>query len=81
MVHEQQLTEKLRPTSLKHIILLDRIRKSMGEGTIEQNLIFAGKAGIGKCVLGNTLIKIRDKQTGEIKIVKIEEFFNDTYIA
>lgn len=56
MVHEQQLTEKLRPTSLKHIILLDRIRKSMGEGTIEQNLIFAGKAGIGKTSLMKLLV-------------------------
>ena len=80
MVFEQQLTEKLRPTTLKHIILLDRVRNSMGEGTVEQNLLFAGKAGIGKCVLGNTLIKIRHKETGEIKIIEIEEFFNYTNI-
>lgn len=31
---------------------------------------------VGKCVKGDTLIKIRNKITGEIKEITIEEFFN-----
>lgn len=60
MVFEQQLTEKLRPTTLKHIILLDRVRNSMGEGTIEQNLLFAGPAGSGKTSLMKLLVADQD---------------------
>ena len=35
-----------------------------------------GKSGVGKCVSGNTNIKIRNKKTGEIQILTINEFKN-----
>ena len=35
------LTEKLRPKSLKNIILLDRVRKSINDGNITQKILIS----------------------------------------
>ena len=36
-------------------------------------VLLHGKPGTGKCVLGNSSITVRDKKTGEIKIINIED--------
>jgi len=48
-------TEKYRPKTLKSIILLDRVRKQIGDGLIKQNTLFySDKPGTGK----TSLVKI-----------------------
>lgn len=52
------LTETMRPNSLKEIVLLDRVRKSIGNGdNINQNYCFYGTAGTGKTSLAKILAK------------------------
>jgi len=50
-VINQLLTERLRPKNLSSIILLDRVRKSLGDGRLGQNILLCGNAGIGKTSL------------------------------
>jgi len=38
------------------------------------SFMFLGPTGVGKCVTGDTNIKIRNKTTGEIEEIKIEDF-------
>lgn len=40
------------------------------------NLLLIGKSGTGKCVCGETIIRIRNKQTLEIQELTISEFYN-----
>ena len=65
------LSERVRPKKLEHIILLDRIRKQIGDGNITQPTLFAGSAGIGKCFTGDTLVRIYNKDTKKYSRVKI----------
>ena len=46
------------------------------EGGIQRgtNVMAVGAPGIGKCVRGNTLIKVRNKKTGELMELTIKEF-------
>lgn len=60
MVFQQQLTERLRPKELKAIILLDRVKNSMGDGVVSDNLLFAGSPGIGKTSLMKLLVNGHD---------------------
>jgi ATP-dependent Clp protease ATP-binding subunit ClpC len=38
------------------------------------SFMFLGPTGVGKCFIGTTLIKIRDKRTGEISNINIHDF-------
>lgn len=42
----------------------------------KSNILLLGATGTGKCLCSNTLVKIRNKKTGEIKNVSIDEFKN-----
>lgn len=42
------LTETLRPTKVKQLILPPRIERIIGDGDLKMNLLFYGNAGIGK---------------------------------
>lgn len=53
---ERLYWEKYRPTSLKEIILPDRITSIVKHG-IQTNLLFVGPAGIGKTTLSKILIQ------------------------
>ena len=64
--------EKYRPKKLEGVILLPRIRKFVQDG-IKTNILFHGTPGTGKCVDGDTFITIRNKETGEIKEIKIKD--------
>lgn len=78
MLKELVFWEKYRPNTLnpekgkKPIILLPRIKKIVDSG-IKFNMILVGAGGLGKCVCEETLIKVRNKETGEIKEIKIKE--------
>jgi len=42
------------------------------------SFIFLGSTGVGKCISGDTEIIVRNKITGEIKTIKIENIITDT---
>lgn len=42
-----------------------------------KNLLITGKNGSGKCVSANTIIKLRNKNTGEIYETTIEQLYKD----
>jgi len=79
--------EKFRPTVISKkqgkgipLILLPRIKKLIdgfinddGEIEIKLNLMVYGSGGLGKCVSGDTLVKVRNKDTGEISEIRIDE--------
>ena len=75
---QQLFWERFRPNSLTPekgkipIILLPRVRKLL-EKDLQMNFMISGSGGLGKCVCGDTTIKVRNKDTGEIKEIKIED--------
>ena len=75
---QQLFWEKFRPNTIIPekgkipIILLPRLRKLL-EKELELNLILTGSGGLGKCVDGDTIIKVRNKDTGEIKEIYIKD--------
>lgn len=42
------LTEKLRPKKFEHLVLSDRLKQELGNGTVQQNLLLYGPPGTGK---------------------------------
>jgi replication factor C small subunit len=56
-IMQELLTEKVRPKKLDSIILTDRVRRSLGDGTITQSLLLAGTQGMGKTSLAYILSK------------------------
>ena len=40
----------------------------------KSNILLLGETGTGKCLCGNTKVKIRNKNTGEIKEISINDF-------
>jgi ATP-dependent Clp protease ATP-binding subunit ClpC len=38
------------------------------------SFMFLGPTGVGKCVCSDSLIKIRDKRTGEVSNINIHDF-------
>ena len=75
---QQLFWEKFRPNAMKPekgkipIILLPRIRNIV-EKELQMNFMFVGSGGLGKCVDGDTIIKVRNKDTGEIKEIFIKD--------
>jgi len=52
-----------------------RLRQNADDIDIEKsNMIVIGESGSGKCVTGDTVVTIRNKKTGEIENVTIDEF-------
>lgn len=51
----QLFTEKFRPKNLEQMILPERIRKSLGNGELQQNYLFYGSPGLGKTSLAKVL--------------------------
>lgn len=66
-------TERYRPTELDELIVPDRVHNKLKNG-VYQNLLFYGGPGSGKCVCGDTNITIKDKRTGKITRMTIEDF-------
>jgi len=52
---QELFTEKFRPKTLEQMILPDRIRKSIGNGELQQNYLFYGSPGLGKTSLAKVL--------------------------
>jgi hypothetical protein len=75
-IEEILFTEKYRPLSIKDIILPDRLRKRFEKGLSDfpRVLMFSYSAGTGKCLSINTLVKIRNKISGKIQEISIEDF-------
>ena len=66
----------MRPKTLEKIILLDRIRKEVGNGELSQNyLLESSSPGTGKCVTYNTMVKIRHTDTGIVEEIEIGKLF------
>lgn len=40
----------------------------------KSNILLLGETGTGKCLCGNTKVKIRNKKTGEIQEISIDDF-------
>lgn len=57
---EKLFTEKYRPKSLKDIILPERIRKELGDGSLHQNYLFYSTPGTGKTSLAKIMAGDRD---------------------
>lgn len=57
--------------------IIKRNKVGLGNKTKTRgNLLLIGKSGVGKCVCGETIIRIRNKQTLEIQELTISEFYN-----
>jgi hypothetical protein len=54
--------------------IFDKIISTDGGILPATNVFAAGAPGVGKCVRGNTIIKIRNKKTGQILEMSIKEF-------
>ena len=69
-------TEKYRPRKMEDMILPDRLASRFKNGLQDLNriLLHSDGPGTGKCVLDNTLITIRNKQTGVSQRVTVDEF-------
>jgi replication-associated recombination protein RarA len=52
---QELFTEKFRPKTLEQMILPERIRKSIGNGELQQNYLFYGSPGLGKTSLAKVL--------------------------
>lgn len=52
---QELFTEKYRPKNLDTVILPERIRKSIGDGSLQQNYLFYGSPGLGKTSLAKVL--------------------------
>lgn len=55
---------------------LKRNRIGLHKGGCMYSAMTIGKTGVGKCVSGDTIVKIRNKKTGEIQTLTINEFKN-----
>lgn len=75
------INERLKRTIIGQDEAIDKVCRTIkrkrlglhnGRGTA---MFFQGKTGCGKCVLGNTKIKIRNKKTLEVQEITIEDFY------
>lgn len=68
--HKQLQTEKIETGWT----FVDRV--SGGGYNTKSLVIYAGEQGIGKCLIKDTFIKVRNKKTGKIQSIKIGDFYN-----
>ena len=59
-------------------MLLDKIKqKGFDDVEIEKsNCICIGDTGVGKCISPDTLVTIRNKKTGDIQFISVNDFKN-----
>jgi ATP-dependent Clp protease ATP-binding subunit ClpC len=75
------ITDRLKQVVIGQDEAIDKIckvikRKKLGLHTGRGTAIFLqGKTGCGKCVTGETTIKIRNKKTGIVETIAIEDFY------
>lgn len=75
MANNRLLTEILRPKKVEQLILPPRIKSALGDGSLKQNFLFYGSPGTGKCLYPESLVTVRNKKTGEIKQMSMNEIF------
>jgi len=76
------LTEKLRPKRFEHLILTERVRTSLGNGKLMQNVLLYGSPGTGKTSAAKVLIQgapsmyinVSDESSVDIIRTKITDF-------
>lgn len=76
------LTEKLRPKRFEHLILTERVRTSLGNGKLMQNVLLYGSPGTGKTSAAKVLISgspsmyinVSDESSVEVIRTKITDF-------
>ena len=67
----------ISPKKGKHIIEMYPKQKDLVRTMVDKNRIIAlASRQVGKCVFSESKIKVRNKTTGEIQILTIEEFTN-----
>jgi len=72
---EQLFTERFRPKDFNLLIAPSRIKNELSKGLV-QNLLLYGSAGSGKCVCENTIITLKNKETGEIFDISFKNFMD-----
>lgn len=60
--------------AISRVVKRNKVGLSNKEKTIA-NLLLLGQSGVGKCVCGDTKIKIKNKKTLEIEEITIEDFY------
>jgi len=76
------LTEKLRPKRFEHLILTERVRTSLGNGRLMQNVLLYGSPGTGKTSAAKVLIagspnmyiNVSDESSVDVIRTKITDF-------
>jgi len=76
------LTEKLRPKRFEHLILTERVRTSLGNGRLMQNVLLFGSPGTGKTSAAKVLIQgspsmyinVSDESSVDVIRTKITDF-------
>lgn len=76
------LTEKLRPKRFEHLILTKRVKTSLGNGKLMQNVLLYGSPGTGKTSAAKVLIQgcpsmyinVSDESSVEVIRTKITDF-------
>jgi ATP-dependent Clp protease ATP-binding subunit ClpC len=68
VIGQNEAVEKIAKSILRNRIGLKDPNRPIG------SFIFSGPTGVGKCVTSDTKIKIRNKTTGEIEEISIEDF-------
>ena len=76
------LTERLRPKRFDHLILPKRVKDSLGNGILSQNILLYGSAGIGKTSAAKILssgspclyINISDESSVDVIRTKMTDF-------
>lgn len=76
------LTEKLRPKKFEHLILTERVRTSLGNGRLMQNVLLFGSPGTGKTSAAKVLaagspsmyINVSDESSVDVIRTKITDF-------
>ncbi len=67
------LTEKYRPQNINDLVTPKRVRAKLEQG-VYQHLLLHGSPGTGKCVIGDSLIEVKNKITGKIETMSIRDF-------
>jgi len=68
VIGQEEAVNKIAVTVQRNRIGIRKRNRTMG------NFIFLGPTGVGKCVTHETLIKVKNNKTGEIKEMSIKDF-------